>query len=1382
MSKKTGAIKPKAATPIATPIHPGQYVRNVALAPKKMSVTAAAKVVGVGRPALSNFLNGKVTTTSDMAARIERAFGIPAHELLDKQAVYDAAQAKAKGTPMNAKRYVPPFLSIKANDIEAWASPNIAARIRLSVLLRTLVNSTGVGLKKVDFPGNDDAQRPGWDGYIEASQGTPWIPDGLSGWEFGTNTDIKGKADRDFAKSVKASAKGERDQTTFVFVTTRRWSGKSNWINKNKEKGLWKDVRVYDSSDLEQWLEQSIAGQAWFANETLRPSSGVRALNICWSDWANVADPPLSGALFEPAIVGAKRAMTSRLSKEPVEPIVIAADSTDEALAFIAQLFGEAGGEELVKYRDQVLVFDEPGVLPKLAQGSQDFIAVAAKREVERELGPLVRSMHTIVVYPRNATNIDPHVVLEPLNYEAFRTSLESMGYGRDDITKYSNESGRSLTVLRRRLSNVPAVRTPEWAADRETAASLIPFLFVGTWNSTNSIDQYALTELADVKPYETLEKTCQHLVALNDAPLWSVGTYRGVVSKIDLLFAIARWITVEDLKRYFDLARLVLDEDDPKLDLPESERWMAALYEKSREFSAALRQGVAETLVLLAVHGNHLFRTRLRFDCEREVGRLVRELLTPLKTRVLEANNRDLPVYAEAAPDEFLTILENDLKSATPESYGLMRPAETSLFGGGCARTGLLWALEGLAWNPETLPRVTLILARLTEIEIDDNWANKPISSLGSIFRAWMPQTAASHEQRLAVMKLIADKFPNVAWKVCVEQFDTGPKTGHYNHKPRWRTDGHGYGEPFPTWGPTLSFVREMIEMALGWENHTREMLCDLIERLPALSTEDQENVWELVKSWADTDTSDADKAFVREKIRVTAMSRRGEQRSKGTDYPALFASAKAVYQSLEPSDVLNKYEWLFLDAWVMESADELHDGLDYHEREERIAKLRADALREVLTNRGVSGVTELAEMGNAAAQIGWSMAANVLQEEEIPTFLLQALPRALSGDSGSRQSLVSGVLHAIRDDTRRACVLKKLKRHLSQSDLARLLRLAPFCRSTWQMVDELDEAHSQTYWDEVVPNLVRDSDNENNEAIERLLAAQRPRAAFACVQYKLEAINPELLFRLMSEIVKEGKDQPGRYQLDQYRVEETFKLIDKSPGLTIDQKASLEFAYIDVLSQLWSSRENYGIPNLEKYVESHPEFFVQAVVWKYKREDDGEDPQEWKVAPDNIERFAELGYKLLEGLSRIPGRDDLGELKVDLLAKWVNTVRESCAELGRLNIADECIGKLLSGALTGEDGVWPCEPVRQVMEDIHSKSVMEGADIGLFNSRGATWRGEGGDQERELADRYRAWANALQYSHPFVSSQLLMNMVKTYEGMAEHEDDEARLRQRML
>ena len=60
--------------------------------------------------------------------------------------------------------------------------------------------------------------------------------------------------------------------------------------------------------------------------------------------------------------------MQSRLSKAPDGPTVIAANSVEEALAFLSQLFGESGGKQLQDYRDRVLVFKEPGVLPRLAQ------------------------------------------------------------------------------------------------------------------------------------------------------------------------------------------------------------------------------------------------------------------------------------------------------------------------------------------------------------------------------------------------------------------------------------------------------------------------------------------------------------------------------------------------------------------------------------------------------------------------------------------------------------------------------------------------------------------------------------------------------------------------------------------------------------------------------------------------------------------------------------------------------------------------------------------------------------------------------------------------------------------------------------------------------
>lgn len=1367
------------ATDGDAPQHPGQYVRDAVLRPNKMTVTGAAKLIGISRPGVSNFLNGKVATTAEMAARIERTFKIPAQTLLNMQAAYEAAQAKSRGVPSNTRAYVPPFLAIKGNDIEEWASKNISARTRLAVLLRTLVNSTGVGLTKVDFPGNDDAERAGWDGFVEASEGTPWIPTGASGWEFGVDVDIKGKADKDFAKSIKDVDKAERLATTFVFVTARRWKNKSRWEADAKSKGQWKDVRVYDAQTLEQWFEQSLAGQAWFVNEARLPSEGVRSLDKCWMDWAGVADPPLSPALFKSGINAAKRTMISRLSEQPEGPTVIAADSADEALAFLSQLFGEGGAEELAAYRDRVLVFGAPDVLPRLALGTQNFIAVTAHRDVERELGPFARTLHAIVVYPRNAA-VEPHIVLEPASDETFRTALEEMGCGRDEISRYDNESGRSLTLLRRRLSSVPAVCRPAWAADPKTAASLLPFMFVGAWNAANSTDREGLALLANDRTHEELERECLHLIQLEDAPLWSIGTYRGVVSKIDLLFAIAGSITPNDAERYFFLARLVLGEDDPALDLPESERWAASIHGKAREFSEAFRDGISETLVLLAVHGNRLLKNHLGVDWEGEAQQVVQDLLTPLTTRQLEANDRDLPTYAEAAPDTFLSIIERDLKSADPAVLGLLRPVDAGVFGSHPSRTGLLWALEGLSWSPATLRRAALILARLSEIEINDNWVNKPINSLSAIFRAWMPQTEAGHDERVALMKTLAVKHPDVAWKVCVEQFNHSGQIGHRSHKPRWRSDGYGYGEPFTSWEPIIAFRREMVSMALNWPDHSRGKICDLIGHIHDLDDEARAKVWEIVGLWA-ANASDEDRALVREKMRVTVKSRRGLQRAKKLGQVAMTSDAQSAYAALEPADLLNRHLWFFQDTWVEESADELEKGFDYRKRDERIKKQRTAALREVLAKRGVEGAFELAERGKASWLIGWLLASELLPRKDLPETLLAAFQSSSNTESWPTRNLVSGAFHAISDHGERKTILQKMAGQLSGKEAARLLLLAPFRRSTWKVVDVLEESARTAYWAEVTPDWIHDSDAESSEAVERLLTAQRPRAAFACIRLDPSKIKPSILYRLLTEMAKGGNDEPGQYQMNQHSVQQVFAALDRAPEITLEQKATLEFAYLEALARPWSDREEHGIPNLEKHIEKHPEIFVQAVVCSYKRKDGGNDPEKFKVALENSQHSAERGYHLLNTIKRIPGQDEPEERQVDRLAAWINTVRDTCAELGRGDVADKCLGQLLSTAPAGEDGVWPNEPVRQVMEDIQSERISEGAHNGLYNARGVHWRGEGGNQERKLAEKYRRWAVALQYSHPFVSSTLLMNMAKTYEHEANREDLEAGIRRRL-
>jgi addiction module HigA family antidote len=89
------------------PPHPGRIVRQECLEPLKLTVTAAATVLGVTRKALSELLNGHAGISPEMAVRLSKAFGSSPEAWLKMQMHYDLAQVMKKANEINVKRYEP---------------------------------------------------------------------------------------------------------------------------------------------------------------------------------------------------------------------------------------------------------------------------------------------------------------------------------------------------------------------------------------------------------------------------------------------------------------------------------------------------------------------------------------------------------------------------------------------------------------------------------------------------------------------------------------------------------------------------------------------------------------------------------------------------------------------------------------------------------------------------------------------------------------------------------------------------------------------------------------------------------------------------------------------------------------------------------------------------------------------------------------------------------------------------------------------------------------------------------------------------------------------------------------------------------------------------
>jgi antitoxin HigA-1 len=93
------------------PAHPGSFVKAEIIEPLGLTVTAAAQVLGVTRATLSTLLNEHSQLSSEMALRIEKAFGVSMDTLMRMQNSYDIAQARKREGDIN----VAPFKGLSDN-------------------------------------------------------------------------------------------------------------------------------------------------------------------------------------------------------------------------------------------------------------------------------------------------------------------------------------------------------------------------------------------------------------------------------------------------------------------------------------------------------------------------------------------------------------------------------------------------------------------------------------------------------------------------------------------------------------------------------------------------------------------------------------------------------------------------------------------------------------------------------------------------------------------------------------------------------------------------------------------------------------------------------------------------------------------------------------------------------------------------------------------------------------------------------------------------------------------------------------------------------------------------------------------------------------------
>jgi transcriptional regulator with XRE-family HTH domain len=1252
-------------------------------------------------------------------------------------------------------------------DLEGWAG-TLAARSRLSQVIRRLVYASIDSLVRITFPSGEGVQRPGWDGIVEAGAESAFVPHGTSGWELGVDQDPRRKAEEEYRKRTKDPLGLEKSETTFVFVTPRKWSQKREWCQEKNTSRTWKEVRAYDSADLEEWLEMAPGVDAWFARIIGKRPVGLTDLDEHWSNLAALTDPSLSPEVF----------LTSRHKeieefrnwlKTPPSALVMEARSPAEVMDFLAAFLAKSPSEEQEEISARALVIEQKETWRAVATSGKRMVLMPHPSfGIEPELvAEAVRSGHHVVLPSNRFSNERFQSLTLPRAYGFdLQNALVACGFSQEQANKAAKESGGSMTVLKRLLAHVPGTTEPEWSRLPQST-SLVPFILAGSWDESSEGDR-SMMETLSGQQYEQVRLVAEQTLTLPDSPLLRVLSRWFLVSREDSWFLLAPSIVTQDVERFSKVALQVLTETNPALDLPPENRWQAAWQRKTPTYTETLRKGISESLVLLAARSE---KSRVSCNLEGHVQTLVKTVLGGADWKRWTSFSRHLPLLAEASPEAFLDAVESGLGSASPAVFNLFEQGSNDFFSSH-PHTGLLWALENLAWATDYLPRVALILAHFVQLDPKVAIGNHPMNSLREIFLPWYPQTSAPVERRIKVLDKLLKEYPKVAWDLLLQLLPNIHSASMPTYRPSWRDWAVERSKGVTNaeyWEQVMACANRLVAQAGNSVKRCMQIINNL-NHFPEPVHKDA------IAHLASLNVSELDKDARREVTEALRETVHKHRRFAEADWalpPDTVNALERLQKAFEPQDVVTKHAWLFGPHWdVLEEMT----GESIQAQQAKLFEVRTKAMEEVFSTQGITGIFSLVDVAKAPEEVGFVAGKSRIGMEE-----KTIIPKLLIADDEKICRFARGYAQGSLAGKEKEWVGSLNIVEWSVPEAGELLLLLPFEVYTWNLVAVLGSAVEEYYWSRVPKFCHSDNKEDVGLAVSMLLKYHRPFHACDVLVMALHQkceIDPNTVLQVLqmgltavgASEVKRRNDRIG------YNVQ---KLITWLQSITatedspVDESrlAAIEWGYQGLLEGTPASPVT-----LHRMLQRNPEFFAEVLGAIYRKKSEAATADQ--PPSDQDQAQGETAYRLLNSWHAVPGTEEDGQVNPDALMNWVKSARQLCQEQDRLEVCDIQLGNVLAYSPKEADGTWPCVAVRDVIEEVESETLARGFEIGIFNKRGSYMKShtEGGAQEWGLAQKYQAWADACGIDWP-KTARSLRSVASKYEIDARREDAETQV-----
>jgi hypothetical protein len=1256
---------------------------------------------------------------------------------------------------------------VTESQLDEWVRAHLEiSKGKVVELVYRLVLASCQRPKDRRFPLGDSIGQHGPDGMLETTIGyPPFVPDGKSFWEMGAGSDARKKATDDYTNLVQHVPQDVRHNSSFIFVTPlsgrRDWEyswktdAQARWLADRRQRGDWSFVDVLDGSKLIDWLQQFPAVETWLAGALGLPAHEMQTPEQRWDELQAIGSPPS----LPPAVFMANR---------------------DDACVKLAALFDDNAALQLkidTHYPRQVVDFvcaylasrsgdqrDEALARCLVVRGADAWAAVCARSERHiiladfdldlqdtrgaRLFEQVRRKGHGVVFSGQPGGIPHPNRVFLPVP-KAYQVNdaLRAAGYNPERARTLAQKSDGNLDALLRCLQNLSIM--PEWTQGTE-ASDLAVAQLLGGWQDASEPDRLIVERISG-KAYGEWVEIMRELSLRPGTPLVCQEGIWKVTSRYEVWYALGSRLFDDHLERLRVVVGLVLQERDPKFDLPSEDRYLATIQGKVFAHSHTLRRGLAESLALIGSHGRALTSCSLG---RAEVSAIlaIRGLLAGADCETWASLGNLLPLLAEAAPNEFLGSLEGTLASDSTPLAGLFVEEKSPLMGANYM-SGLLWALETLAWDTEHLTRVVLVLGELAAIDPGGRWGNRPAHSLTTILLPWYPQTCAPLEKRLVAVAALNKELPDVGWKLLLSLLPSAHQTSMETSKPTWRETIPENWSVRATHEEYARQVSAYIGSALHEARANKSKLAELLDHLDDLPLDAQEKMLLHLRSSAITGLPDADRYDLWTKLTSLVAKHRKFAKATWALPAAQVERIAAVATEIAPSDPDIRHRRLFSEN----AYDEIegYEEVNFARQEEILDERRQEAVRDILVRGGVLAVLDFAATVESPWRVTFALGSLGEGDAEL-------LPKYLSTTEGAPRQTIGSYVSGRFADKQWLWVDQLSMETWAEDEIGQFLAYLPFCNETWQRVLTRLPQDDAPYWTRASANPFQAQGKRLSFAAERLTANGRPWAAIGCLYAMVhgkQKIDPAQAMGALLAAVS-SKERP----LDGHMVVDLIVALQMNEEADQNELFRVEWAYLPLLEQRHTGT---AAVVLERRLADDADFYCEVIRLVFRSKLEGTPTTE---SSEEQKAIASNAYRLLRGWRIPPGARRDGGYESAGLGRWLERVRSLCEASGHLDIAMTMAGHVFVSAPPDPDGLWIHEAVAAALNGKDAREMREGFTIELLNTRGVHGF-SAGKEEEALASKYREKADAVE-SHGYSRlATALRELASSYDRDAARE-----------